>query len=195
MRTTTEHLRWVRLNERSRGCLRRWTPSSGGLTCHRPCTPTDLRRPRLARQLLRARGRAARVDYDQPRLHPRGGRADPASAALPPGRRSGARPRRRCHRPARQRWHRRDDPPDRGEGMVGLRRTLGRIRVLLHADPAGARPGRRRPDRACAREPRASAELERQHDPRVAGCLSRTSNVPVQQRVATEEKAVCRGIR
>ena len=92
--------------------------------------------------------------------------ADPAAAALPPGRRPGRR--RPACRPGQ-------DPPDRGEDVVDLRRTLGRVRVLLHTHPAWADPGRRGARRARAREPGAAGELEREHDPRLARRLSRVT--------------------
>src|SRR5262249_32628538 len=82
--------------------------------------------------------------------------ADPALAAVPAGRRPGAGTvgGRRRGRAARH-WRRAgDDPSDRGHRLVGLRRLLGRVGVLLHADPARARSGRRLPARRRPGQPR-----------------------------------------
>ena len=90
--------------------------------------------------------------------------ADPSVPAVPAGRRPGAR------RPAREASL---DPPDRRKDVVDVRRALGRVRVLLHAHPAGAGdPSRRGADRPRTGEPRAAGELERQHGARLARGLS-----------------------
>jgi hypothetical protein len=101
-----------------------------------------LRRARIARELLRARQRPARCHPDQPVLHPRSCRADPAAAAVSPGRRPGARRLgcRRGRRAARERRPCGVDPADRGQGVVGVRRTLGRVGLLLHPIPLGPIP-------------------------------------------------------
>ena len=106
-----------------------------------------------------------------PACIPAGDCADPADAPVPPGRRPGARRlgRRRCRRPARERLPAGEHQPDRGQGLVDVRRALGRVGVLLHADPAGADPRRSGARRARTRESCEPADLERRHDPQLAG--------------------------
>ncbi len=63
---------------------------------------------------------------------------------------------------------------DRAPLLVELRRTLGRVGVLLHADPARPDPCRRRPGRSGTGEPGEPAELESGGGARLAaGAVSR----------------------